>query len=213
MTPERWQQIDRLLDAALDREPSELNGFLAQACDGDEALLTEVQVLLAHSEQAHSFIEAPPSVVAAEALAENRAASMLKRRLGHYEIVDLLGTGGMGEVYRARDTRLGREVAIKILPAHLADNAEALSRFEREAKTVAALSHPNILAIHHFATEDGLTYAVMELLEGETLRARLTRSGLVGARRRKSGWRLLRGCRQRMQKEWCTGTSSRRTFF
>src|SRR5258708_10056321 len=94
-------------------------------------------------------------------------------RIGPYEIVALLGTGGMGEVYRARDTRLGREVAIKVLPDLYASNPDRLARFEREAKAVAALSHPNILAIHDYGTDGNVAYAVMELLEGETLRGRL----------------------------------------
>jgi eukaryotic-like serine/threonine-protein kinase len=94
-------------------------------------------------------------------------------RLGSYEILALLGAGGMGQVYRARDTRLGREVAIKVLPADLANDPEALSRLEREARAVAQLSHPNILAIHDFGRQGETTYAVMELLEGETLRERL----------------------------------------
>jgi serine/threonine protein kinase len=102
-------------------------------------------------------------------------------RLGPYEIVSPLGAGGMGEVYRARDSRLGREVAIKVLPEHLAGNPRALARFEREARAVAALSHPNILAIHDFEAQEGIVYAVTELPEGETLRARLERSPL--------GWR------------------------
>src|SRR6516162_11406672 len=91
-------------------------------------------------------------------------------RLGPYEIVAPLGAGGMGEVYRARDTRLGREVAVKVLPEPFAHNADRQARFEREARAVAVLSHPNILAIHDYGTEGGITYAVMELLEGETLR-------------------------------------------
>src|SRR5437899_2092664 len=95
-------------------------------------------------------------------------------RLGPYEIVGPLGAGGMGEVYRARDTRLGREVAVKVIPEPLACNADRQARFEREARAVAALSHPNILAIHDYGTQGGVTYAVMELLEGETLRERLT---------------------------------------
>jgi serine/threonine-protein kinase len=94
-------------------------------------------------------------------------------RLGPYEILSPLGAGGMGEVYRGRDTRLAREVAIKVLPETLAGDPEALRRFEREAVAVAALSHPNILAIHDFGTQDGMAYAVTELLEGETLRDRL----------------------------------------
>ncbi len=99
-------------------------------------------------------------------------------RLGPYEILSPLGAGGMGEVYRARDTKLGRDVAIKVLPGRLAADAESLSRFEREARAVAALSHPNILAIHDFGTDGGVTYAVMELLEGETLRAALSGGAL-----------------------------------
>jgi serine/threonine protein kinase len=97
-------------------------------------------------------------------------------RLGPYEIVAQLGAGGMGEVYRARDTRLRRDVAIKVLPSHLAGDPNALARFEREARAVAALSHPNILAIHDFGTDRGVAYAVMELLDGETLRERLVQS-------------------------------------
>ncbi len=99
-------------------------------------------------------------------------------RLGPYEILGPLGSGGMGEVYRARDTRLGRSVAIKVLPERFAGDPQALARFEREAKAVAALSHPNILAIHDFGAEGGVLYAVTELLEGETLRARLERERL-----------------------------------
>ena len=99
-------------------------------------------------------------------------------RLGPYEIVGPIGTGGMGEVYKAHDTKLDRDVALKVLPSHLAADPEALARFEREAKAVAALSHPNILAIHDFGSQGGTSYAVTELLEGETLRARLAGGSL-----------------------------------
>ena len=99
-------------------------------------------------------------------------------RLGPYEIVSSLGAGGMGEVFRARDGRLGRDVAIKVLPKELASDPDRLARFEREARAVAALSHPNILAIHDFATEGDTTYAVLELIEGETLRSRLKGTAL-----------------------------------
>jgi serine/threonine protein kinase len=92
-------------------------------------------------------------------------------RLGPYEIVALLGAGGMGEVYRARDTRLERYIAIKVLPATFANDSLRVARFEREAKAVASLSHPNILAIHDYGTHETVTYAVMELLEGESLPA------------------------------------------
>ena len=99
-------------------------------------------------------------------------------RLGPYEILSRLGAGGMGEVYRARDTRLGREVAVKVLPQFSAGSPEALARFEREARAVAALSHPHILAIHDFGRDGDVSYAVMELLEGETLRERLDSSAI-----------------------------------
>src|SRR3989442_11798388 len=99
-------------------------------------------------------------------------------RLGPYEILAAIGAGGMGEVYRARDSRLHRDVAIKVLPEHLSKDPQALARFEREATAVAALSHPNILAIFDVGSEQGVSYVVTELLEGETLRARLTTSAI-----------------------------------
>src|ERR1700679_2755964 len=95
------------------------------------------------------------------------------RRLGPYEVISAAGAGGMGEVYRARDTRLNREVAIKVLPAAFAHDAERLRRFQQEAQAVAALNHPNILAIHDFGEHEGSPYIVTEFLEGETLRSRL----------------------------------------
>src|SRR5437762_4063661 len=99
-------------------------------------------------------------------------------RLGPYEIIAPLGAGGMGEVYRARDTRLGREVAVKVLPESLASSPDRQARFEREARAVAALSHPIILAIHDYCPQGAIVYAVMELLEGETLRERLAKGPL-----------------------------------
>ena len=114
-------------------------------------------------------------------------------RLGPYEILSPLGAGGMGEVYRARDTRLGREVAIKVLPAHLSDDREALARFEREAKAVAALSHPNILAIHDFERIDDNAFAIMELLDGETLRERLSGSAMPVRKAVEVGTQVARG--------------------
>ncbi len=113
--------------------------------------------------------------------------------LGPYSIRELLGSGGMGEVYRARDTRLKREVAVKVLSEYMADNSEAHARFEREAQSVAALSHPNILAIHDFGCENGVSYAVMELLEGETLRERMERAHLGPAKALEIARDIVRG--------------------
>jgi eukaryotic-like serine/threonine-protein kinase len=177
MTPERWQLVDKLLGEALEYEPNGRAAFLDQVCMGDAALRRKVETLLAAHERAESFIETPALEVAAQALAQ-QARSMVGRRLGRYQILSLLGAGGMGEVYCARDTHLNREVAVKVLPAHLAQDVVARARFEREAQAVAALSHPNILAIHDFGMEQDIHYAVTELLEGETLRQRLTGGAL-----------------------------------
>src|SRR5262245_25650141 len=114
-------------------------------------------------------------------------------RLGTYEIISPLGEGGMGEVYRARDAKLNRDVAIKVLPERLAQDPGALARFEREAQAVAALSHPNILAIFDFGTERGISYAVTELLEGDTLRARMASGTLPMRKAIDFGVHIVRG--------------------
>jgi serine/threonine protein kinase/Tfp pilus assembly protein PilF len=178
MTPERYRHIEELYHAALEHSPAERMAFLDQACGRDESLRKEVESLLAYDERAESFIESPPDDLVALMLADTKAGSMAGQTLGRYQLHSLIGSGGMGEVYRAADTRLDREVAVKILPEHLATDLEALRRFEREAKAVAALSHPNILAIYDFGTEQGVSYAVMELLEGESLRGCLQRGVL-----------------------------------
>lgn len=103
-------------------------------------------------------------------IAANRMVLSAGTKLGPYEIQSPLGAGGMGEVYRARDTRLDRTVAVKILPAHLADHPDARSRFEREARTISSLNHPNICTLHDIGSQGGVTYLVMEYVEGETLR-------------------------------------------
>ena len=178
MTLERWRQIEKIYHEALARPAEERAGFVAEVCTGDEELRAEVESFLHAHDRAGSFIETPPEDLIAGMVAEEQGRSVLGRTLGHYRIESLLGAGGMGEVYRARDLRLEREVAVKILPESLAEDPEALRRFEREARAVAALSHPNILSIFDFGSEAGVHYAVMELLEGETLRERLRRGPL-----------------------------------
>ncbi|MFN0111232.1 MAG: protein kinase domain-containing protein [Blastocatellia bacterium] len=177
MTPQQWKKIDELLDAALDLPFERHSAFLDEACQGDEELRRELESLLAAHQKAGSFIETTPAKGMVSALdfeeAQTSSGSLVGHKLGHYQIAALLGAGGMGEVYRARDPRLDRNVAIKVLPQHLSSHPDALARFEREAKAVAALSHPNILAVHDFGHQDGTAYLVMELLEGVTLRQRL----------------------------------------
>ena len=165
MTPERWQKVRDILEQALELAPEKRGRFLDVACSSDPALRDEVQSLLyANDEAASEFLESPP--VRASPL-----SSGLK--LGDYEIVSQIGAGGMGVVYRARDLRLGRPVAIKVLREHLAADPNRLRRFEQEAQSAAALNHPNILAVYQLGVYRGSPYLVSELLEGETLRDKL----------------------------------------
>jgi eukaryotic-like serine/threonine-protein kinase len=167
MTPERWQQIKSVLDRVLELAPGERSAFLDRACSGDPSLRNEVEELLAGGkEMRSSFMNT--SAFAHQPLAEGT-------RLGDYEVQTLLGAGGMGEVYRARDCRLRRDVAIKVLPAILCSDPDRLRRFEQEAQAAAALNHPNILAVYQLGEHQGDLYLVSELLEGETLRQQCER--------------------------------------
>ena len=177
MTPEDWKRAQEIFGEAVARTPEARSAYVREACGGSSGLLHEVESLLASHEAASSnFLESPnmgsiaPTAAPASA---GRQSLFAGKRLGSYEILSPLGAGGMGEVYRARDPKLKRDVAIKVLPQSLATDPEALARFEREAVAVAALSHPNILSIFDFGTQDETAYAVMELLEGETLRGKL----------------------------------------
>jgi eukaryotic-like serine/threonine-protein kinase len=173
MKTERWQHIERLFHGALERAPAERSAFLAAACVGDHHLRSEVDSLITAHKSAGDFLETPAFGV--EALAGQRTF-VAGQTFGHYRILELLGEGGMGEVYLAEDTRLGRKVALKLLPGHLEKDARRLRRFEREARAAAALSHPNVCVIHDVdETADGQHFITMEHVEGETLRERIGR--------------------------------------
>jgi serine/threonine protein kinase len=175
---ERFTQIERLYHLAMEREPGQRAGFLNSACGGDEGLMKEVESLLAREEQADNFMEEPALEMAAQGLAHSDIPSLVGRRLGPYDILGLLGAGGMGEVYRARDSRLDRIVAIKVLPPSLARDPERRKRFEREAHAVSSLNHPHICTLHDVGHQDDVNFLVMEYLEGETLAARLKKRAL-----------------------------------
>ena len=165
MTSERWQQIKNILHEAMQLAPDRRVAFLDAACPKDQSLRREVESLLVADDQARSsFLESPPPAHLAEGTV-----------LGDYEIQSMLGVGGMGEVYRARDLRLKRSVAIKVLPECFASDADRLRRFEQEATAAAALNHPNILSVYQLGTHQGAPYMVSELLEGETLREHIKR--------------------------------------
>jgi Tol biopolymer transport system component len=168
MTPERWAEIESLYHRALAVSPGERTMWLAAACPDDEALRGEVASLLA--EASDDGVLAEPLIGAvAGAVGGAVAGSLAGRTLGRYTLNALIGAGGMGEVYRARDATLGRDVAIKVLPPLFTSDANRLARLEREARMLAALNHPNICAIYGLDEVDGLRFLVLELVDGTTL--------------------------------------------
>ena len=173
MSDERWTIVDRLFDAALEREPHERAAFLDDACADDEALRREVESLLAHDSRAAGFLSTPAAALMGD------GTSVIGRQLGPYAIHARLGAGGMGEVYRARDTKLGREVAIKILPRLFTTDPERRARFDREARLLASLNHPHIGAIYGVEEMDGTPALILELVDGDTLADRLARGPIA----------------------------------
>ncbi len=169
MMPERWQQLDRLFHSALERAPEERAAFLDQACAGDQQLRREVEVLIAAHERAGSFIEKPALEVEAWSLANQRGdagnESMLGKTVGRYRVLAPLGVGGMGEVYLAQDTVLGRKVALKLLPAYFTKDRERLRRFEQEARSASALNHPNIVTVHEIGQDGAFHFITQEFVE------------------------------------------------
>src|SRR2546423_8763948 len=174
MNAERWQQINDLFQSATELPPKERAAFLNEACHGDKSLRREVESLLASYDRAENFIESPAFEVAPELLTNDRAGALVGKVIGHYRIESLIGVGGMGEVYLARDERLGRKVALKLLPERLTVDETQLSRFKTEARSASALNHPNILTVYEIGTEGNVQFIATEFIEGITLRASLT---------------------------------------
>ena len=179
MKPERWQQIDQILDGALLREGSQRESFLDEACSGDASLRQEVESLLEAGDRAESFIESPALEEAAKAMAQDQVQSMVGQELGPYRILSLLGTGGMGEVYLAQDTKLDRKVALKFMIQAMQRDETARRRFLREAKSAAALDHPFICKIYETGQAQGKDFISMEYVQGNTLRDELSEGPLA----------------------------------
>jgi serine/threonine-protein kinase len=175
MTPERWKKIEDIYHQAQQHDARERPAILDKACAGDAELRREVESLLEADNEAETFLARPAMNLAAQMIADDQRPALIGKRISHYEVVERIGAGGMGEVYRARDTRLGREVAIKILPLHFARDDELRRRFEREARAISSLSHAHICAIYDVGHQDGINYLVLEYVEGETLTSRLAR--------------------------------------
>ena len=175
---DRWDRVERLYHAALALDPNERATFLRETCS-DEGLRQEVESLLSYESNAPEFLKTPAvEFLAADLLPADKSPGLADRRFGQYEILSLLGTGGMGEVFRARDATLHRDVALKMLPAVYATDPQRRARFEREARLLASLNHPHIAAIYGFEQHDGVAGLILELVEGETLAARLRRGAL-----------------------------------
>ena len=180
MTPEQYKRIGDLYHEALAREPDERAAYLTQACAGDEELRRQVEVLLAAHEQAGEFLTAPDPSLLNPMPDHRRPGPASGLKLGHYEVISLLGAGGMGEVYLARDTRLSRLIALKLLPAEHTQDADRVRRFKQEAHAVSGANHPNIITIFDIGEaflEEGIThYIATEYIDGQTLRGRLSGS-------------------------------------
>ena len=166
-----WKKAKAIFAAATELEPGARMQYVEEACNGDADLLKEVISLLSSDDEAGNFMDGN----AVDAVADVIASGTIEkgRLFGQYEIVRLIGSGGMGEVYLARDTRLNRKVALKLLPSELDSSKKKLKRFEQEALVVSALNHPNILTIHDLGTSDDETFLVSEYVEGVTLREKI----------------------------------------
>jgi serine/threonine protein kinase/Tfp pilus assembly protein PilF len=175
MTPAQLQTIKEIFHGALDCEPDKVSAFLETACQGDDTLRHEVDAFLTAHQKAGDFIEAPVVGLATNIIEKGQTRLLIGQSIGHYKISKQIGAGGMGEVYLASDITVGRSAALKLLPTHLTGDAERLKRFEREARVVAGLNHPNILTVYEVGADSSTRYIASELVEGETLRQRLAR--------------------------------------
>jgi serine/threonine protein kinase/Flp pilus assembly protein TadD len=175
MTPARLQTIEEIFHAALDHKPDQIGTFLDAACEGDEVLRRKVEALLASHQRAGSFIEIPAAGIATRIIEDGQADLLVGQTIGHYKISERIGSGGMGEVYLATDLTAGRKAALKLLPVRFTSDAERLKRFQQEARALVGLNHPNILTVYEIGEDRSTHYIASELIEGDTLRQRLTR--------------------------------------
>ena len=178
MTPERWQQVKEIFNSAIMHRPEERSSFVSRACSGDDELRSEVESLIASHEESGSFIDKPAFEAAASLLTREKIELNSGQMIGSYEVVSFISRGGMGEVYLAEDKRLGRKVALKLLPATFKSDDDRLRRFEQEARAASALNHPNIITIYEINKAAGSHVIATEFVEGETLRSRLNHSAL-----------------------------------
>src|SRR3954463_10842890 len=175
MKPDRWKQVNDLFQSAVERAPGQRAAFLDESCYGDDGIRREVESLLTSHERAENFIELPAFEIAPELVTNDKAGALVGKLIGHYRIESLIGVGGMGEVYLARDERLRRKVALKLLPERLTTDETQLNRFKTEARSASALNHPNILTVYEIGAEGNRQFIATEFIEGITLRVSIAR--------------------------------------
>lgn len=178
MTPERWQQVKEIFNSAINYRPEERSLFISRACSGDDELRSEVESLIESHERSGSFIDEPAFASVAALLAGDDSELKPGETIGSYEVLSFISRGGMGEVYLAEDKRLGRKVALKLLPSSFTKDDDRLRRFEQEARAASALNHPNIITIFEIRETGSSHMIATEFVEGETLRSRLSRTPL-----------------------------------
>ncbi len=176
MAEAKWQKVREIFDSALRHKPEARRRFVKEVCGDDKTLLAEVESLLSSHDSAERFMETPAVAEVAHMIEIETKKLETGKRFGHYQIIEQIGEGGMGEVYLAKDTRLERKTAIKILPGSVAQDEERMRRFVREAKSASALNHPNIITIYEVGETDDTHFIATEYIEGDTLRERLKRS-------------------------------------
>src|SRR5215470_15117782 len=179
MTPERWLQVKQIFQSAIECPLDERAAFLGRACAGDPNLRSEVESLISSHNQAGDSIEALAVEAATDMIADDQASSIIGKRIGHYQVLSHIGRGGMGEVFLAHDTKLGRKVALKLLRSEFTRDQDRLRRFQQEARAASALNHPNILTIHDIGREDSLHFMATEYVEGQTLREHMGRAHMT----------------------------------
>ncbi|HSS51896.1 MAG TPA: serine/threonine-protein kinase [Thermoanaerobaculia bacterium] len=195
---DRWRRISAILDLVLDVSPEERSACLDEACAGDAELRAEAEAFLAADAEAGAFLGVPAGELAPELLAEaeeeeSEAADLAGHQVGRYRLLREIGGGGMGTVYEAEDTQLGRRVAVKLLPPEYSRDRRAKERFLREARTAAAVDHPNLCTVHDAGESEGRLYIVLSFYEGETLRDRIRRGPMPLAEAREVAIQVARG--------------------
>ena len=179
MDPQRLRKIEEIYHAALELPPAERESFIKESCGEDEELRRELETLLAVKRSSNNFFDTPPLSLAAEMFSQkDRHANLAGKEISHYKIIRLLGAGGMGEVYLAEDTKLHRQIALKVLTSQFETDVERIKRFKKEARAVSALNHPNIITIYSIEETETGSFIATEFIDGQTLRERIAEKPL-----------------------------------